>query len=235
MPGHTGCHAMTREATVYDGNPDGALLPETPVTTCCSTPRPLAPSARWMPACWSLFTREHHEWRWRRTSGSARVIGDNQPGDHHRIGELVESTAQESGLHVKRVALYAELFCQLLGHERGEVRTHQAPPLHDIGRGIPDAILHKPGKLTPREWEIMKTHTQLGRDMLSGSEIHAIPDRRHHRRQSSREVERHRLPPPDSRGCHPWRAHRRPGGRVRCPGLGHLLQTGLAPWNRCCR
>jgi len=54
------------------------------------------------------------------------------------------------------VALYTELFCKLLGmnEDRCEL-IKRASPLHDIGKvGIPDAILHKPGKLTPEEWEI---------------------------------------------------------------------------------
>ena len=101
------------------------------------------------------------------------VIGDNQREIIYRIGELVESRSKESGLHVKRVALYTELFCKLLGmnEDRCEL-IKRASPLHDIGKvGIPDAILHKPGKLTPEEWEIMKTHAQLGQDMLSGSDL----------------------------------------------------------------
>ena len=101
------------------------------------------------------------------------VIGDNQREIIYRIGELVESRSKESGLHVKRVALYTELFCQLLdmNEDRCEL-IKRASPLHDIGKvGIPDAILHKPGKLTPEEWEIMKTHAQLGQDMLSGSDL----------------------------------------------------------------
>lgn len=101
------------------------------------------------------------------------VIGDNQREIIYRIGELVESRSKESGLHVKRVALYTELFCQLLdmNEDRCEL-IKRASPLHDIGKvGIPDAILHKPGKLTPDEWEIMKTHAQLGQDMLSGSDL----------------------------------------------------------------
>jgi putative two-component system response regulator len=43
--------------------------------------------------------------------------------------------------------------------------------MHDIGKvGIPDHILNKPGKLTPDEWEIMKTHSRLGFEMLSVSQ-----------------------------------------------------------------
>lgn len=101
------------------------------------------------------------------------VIADNQREIIYRIGELVETRSKESGLHVKRVALYTELFCQLLGMEEDRCELiKRASPLHDIGKvGIPDSILHKPGKLTPEEWEIMKTHAQLGQDMLSGSQL----------------------------------------------------------------
>lgn len=101
------------------------------------------------------------------------LLADNEREIIYRIGELVESRSKESGLHVKRVALYTELFCQLLGmdEEQSEL-IKRASPLHDIGKvGIPDAILHKPGKLEPAEWEIMKTHAQLGHDMLSGSKL----------------------------------------------------------------
>ncbi len=101
------------------------------------------------------------------------LIADNEREIIYRIGELVESRSKESGLHVKRVALYTELFCQLLGmDEQQSELIKRASPLHDIGKvGIPDAILHKPGKLTPEEWEIMKTHAQLGHDMLCGSKL----------------------------------------------------------------
>ena len=45
-----------------------------------------------------------------------------------------------------------------------------ASPMHDIGKvGIPDAILNKPGKLTEEEFEIMKTHSTLGFNMLKHS------------------------------------------------------------------
>jgi putative two-component system response regulator len=42
--------------------------------------------------------------------------------------------------------------------------------MHDIGKiGIPDRILHKPGRLDPDEWEVMKTHTTIGARILEGS------------------------------------------------------------------
>ena len=47
--------------------------------------------------------------------------------------------------------------------------------MHDIGKvGIPDHILLKPGRLTPEEFEIMKTHTTLGRDAIEHAERHSI-------------------------------------------------------------
>ena len=101
------------------------------------------------------------------------LLADNQREIIYRIGEIVETRSKESGLHVKRVALYCELFARLLGfpEEKTEL-LKRASPLHDIGKiGIPDAILHKPGKLDADEWEIMKTHAQIGYDMLSGSDI----------------------------------------------------------------
>ena len=53
----------------------------------------------------------------------------------------------------------------------------KSAPLHDIGKvGIPDRILLKPGKLTPEEFEIMKTHTTLGRDAIVAAESDTTQD-----------------------------------------------------------
>lgn len=101
------------------------------------------------------------------------LLADNQREIIYRIGEIVETRSRESGLHVKRVALYCELFGRLLelSEEQCEM-LKRASPLHDIGKiGIPDAILHKPGKLEPDEWSVMKQHAQIGYDMLRGSDI----------------------------------------------------------------
>lgn len=101
------------------------------------------------------------------------LLADNQREVIYRIGELVETRSKESGLHVKRVALYCELFARLMGLPESQAEMLKlASPLHDIGKiGIPDTILHKPGKLDTSEWEVMKTHSQIGYDMLSGSDI----------------------------------------------------------------
>lgn len=105
----------------------------------------------------------------------------------YRLGEIVESRSNETGNHVKRVAFYSELLAQLVGLSEEEAELLKiSSPLHDIGKmGIPDSILHKPGKLTADEWEIMQTHAQRGHDLLSGSnlmvmDIGAIIAQSHH-------------------------------------------------------
>ena len=79
---------------------------------------------------------------------------------------------EETGAHVKRTGLYCELFAEVLGWPADQVENlRMAAPMHDIGKiGIPDAILRKPGPLTPEEFQVMKTHAIIGAKMLDGSE-----------------------------------------------------------------
>lgn len=88
------------------------------------------------------------------------------------LGEAVETRSQETGHHVKRVAEISRILAKASGMDDEDVELiKHASPLHDIGKvGIPDAILNKPGKLDPAEWEIMKSHAVLGHRMLAGSE-----------------------------------------------------------------
>jgi putative two-component system response regulator len=87
------------------------------------------------------------------------------------MGSIGESRSKETGNHVNRVAGYSRLFAELLEFSDDEIAMiYQASPMHDIGKvGIPDGILHKPGKLTTDEFEIMKTHADLGYEMLKNS------------------------------------------------------------------
>lgn len=88
-----------------------------------------------------------------------------------RLGQAIESRSVETGSHTRRVGEFAALLGTLAGlpdDEADVLRT--AAPLHDAGKiGIPDAILHKPGRLTEEEWEVMKTHTTVGEKLLEGS------------------------------------------------------------------
>ena len=89
----------------------------------------------------------------------------------YRMGELVETHSPNAGSHVRRVALYSELLARLAGLQDVDVdMIRRSSPLHDLGKiGIPDKVLNKPGKLDSEEWTLMKSHAELGYQMLSGS------------------------------------------------------------------
>ena len=98
-------------------------------------------------------------------------IEDTQREVIFTMGAIGESRSKETGNHVKRVAEYSYLLAKLAGVNEEEAQSLKlASPMHDIGKvGIPDAILNKPGKLTDEEFVIMKTHAELGYEMLKGS------------------------------------------------------------------
>lgn len=88
-----------------------------------------------------------------------------------RLARAIEYRDSETGMHVVRMSKYAFLVAKEMKVTEEDCKTLlTAAPLHDIGKiGIPDKILLKPGKLTPEEWDIMKTHTTIGAELLSGS------------------------------------------------------------------
>lgn len=92
------------------------------------------------------------------------------------LGEAVENRSKESGQHVKRVSLISELLAKKVGFSDYEATLVKiAAPLHDLGKiGIPDNILHKNGKLTLEEREIMNTHVYIGYDMLKNSKYKTL-------------------------------------------------------------
>lgn len=90
----------------------------------------------------------------------------------YTLGAIGESRSQETGQHVKRVAMYSYILAKLSGLDEKEAVTLKlASPMHDIGKiGIEDAILHKHGKLTVDEFEVMKEHATIGYEMLKHSQ-----------------------------------------------------------------
>ena len=88
---------------------------------------------------------------------------DNETGNHiRRTQNYVRALARKLQQHPKFAGLLTDDMVEML---------YKSAPLHDIGKvGIPDAILLKPGKLTPEEFETMKTHTTLGRDAIMAAE-----------------------------------------------------------------
>ncbi len=105
------------------------------------------------------------------------------------MGEIGESRSQETGNHVKRVAEYSKLLAIKIGLGDNEAELiKMASPMHDIGKvGIPDSILKKQGKLTNEEFSIMKTHAEVGYNLLKSSrrriiQAASIVSHQHHER-----------------------------------------------------
>ncbi|MCB1878018.1 MAG: response regulator [Chromatiales bacterium] len=89
-----------------------------------------------------------------------------------RLGRAAEFRDNETGMHVVRMSHFSQLIGLDLGMSEQEAdMLLQAAPMHDLGKiGIPDGVLLKPGKLTLEEWQIMKTHPEIGAEILGGSD-----------------------------------------------------------------
>lgn len=98
----------------------------------------------------------------------------------HAMASMAETRDNETGNHIRRTQHYVKVlaeklrthpkFEKLLNDDKTIELIFKSAPLHDIGKvGIPDSILLKPGRLTPEEFEVMKSHTTLGREAI----IHA--------------------------------------------------------------
>lgn len=92
------------------------------------------------------------------------------------LASAVEHRSFESGQHIRRIHLLTKVLLKEVKRTCPEYRLDDhtidviasASMLHDIGKiAIPDSILNKPGKLTPEEFEVMKTHTEKGCEILS--------------------------------------------------------------------
>ncbi len=120
---------------------------------------------------------------------ATQEIVDTQKEVVFTMGAIGETRSKETGFHVKRVAEYSYILAKLAGIDNEDAELLKlASPMHDIGKvGIADNILNKPGKLTFEEFEIMKTHSVLGYEMLKGSsrdilKTSAIVAYQHHER-----------------------------------------------------
>ena len=87
-----------------------------------------------------------------------------------RLAVAAEFRDDDTGQHIRRVGQMSAILARDLGLPRDQVELiRRAAPLHDVGKiGIPDRILLKPGKLTPEEFEVIKTHATIGARILSG-------------------------------------------------------------------
>lgn len=89
-----------------------------------------------------------------------------------RLGYAAEYRDTETGQHIIRMSRYAAALAKELGMKETDCELLlTTSPLHDVGKiAIPDRVLLKPGPLTPEEWEVMKTHTEIGGRLLSGGD-----------------------------------------------------------------
>ncbi len=87
-----------------------------------------------------------------------------------RLARAAEFKDEDTGDHIIRMSSVSAMLAKALGFIDEECDLIlNASPMHDVGKlGIPDKILLKPGKLDKDEWEVMKTHTTIGAELLSG-------------------------------------------------------------------
>jgi len=131
---------------------------------------------------WHDFLQDQNAWLQKQVEKRLSEINHLQDASIYVMVSLAEFRDETTGNHIRRT----QEFVRLLAIEMAKLPCYSAllppshieqmsksAPLHDIGKiAIPDHILLKPGKLTPEEFEIMKTHAQRGYDMLKRAGDH---------------------------------------------------------------
>ena len=133
--------------------------------------------------------RNRARWLEERVAEATRAILERERETLLRLAKAGEYRDEGTGNHVLRIARYCRIIAEGLNLSAEECADIElAAPMHDIGKvGIPDCILLKPGKLDPREIEIMRRHSMIGYDILKNSPSHylqlgATIARSHHER-----------------------------------------------------
>jgi two-component system response regulator RpfG len=129
--------------------------------------------------CRNLLTQRnqqkiiHERARWleQRVSEATSEIRQREHETLLRLAKAGEYRDEETGNHVIRMARYSRIIAEQIGLSVADCDAIElAAPMHDIGKiGIPDDILRKPGRLSHCEFEIMKTHAQIGYEILKDS------------------------------------------------------------------
>jgi putative two-component system response regulator len=107
---------------------------------------------------------------------SETKVWSSQAETIFQLARVVEFRDEETGMHLQRMSAY----CEILAHQLGlsGVKCEQlrlASQLHDVGKiAIPDSILLKQGKLTAEEFATIKTHAEIGYEMLAGSRSEVV-------------------------------------------------------------
>ena len=117
--------------------------------------------------------REYGEGLEKIVQKQTRLIRQTQEETIIRLLTALESRDEETGGHVRRIGLYSAHLAESAGWTKQQVDDIRlAAPMHDIGKiGVPDAILQKEGPLTTEEFEVIKSHTTIGGQILGDSEF----------------------------------------------------------------
>ncbi len=127
-----------------------------------------------------LKLREYHlkisdkaKWLEEEVKKATHEIENREEEIIYRLSRAAEYRDDDTGEHIRRMALYSRLIAQELNLDKNFIEMIlKASPMHDVGKiAIPDHILLKPAKLTPEEFEIIKTHTVQGYEILADSDI----------------------------------------------------------------
>ena len=126
------------------------------------------------------FLRDNNEFLTAEVARRTREVTAIQDVTILAMASLAETRDTETGNHIRRTQFYVKALAEKLRHHARFLAfatdeninlLFKSAPLHDIGKvGIPDRILLKPGRFEPAEFEIMKTHTTLGRDAIAHAE-----------------------------------------------------------------
>lgn len=102
-----------------------------------------------------------------------RSVNEKQEFVKDLLLKLQDLDKGESLLHLEMVGRVSAFLSEKMGKKKDEIKEIELfAKLHDIGKvGIPEDILNKPGKLTDAEYEIVKTHTEIGYQLVKGMEI----------------------------------------------------------------
>lgn len=120
--------------------------------------------------------QDRAQWLERQVEIATRQIVLRERETLLRLARAGEYRDQDTGNHVIRMSRYTRAIADYLGLSEADCDEIEfASPMHDIGKiGVPDHILLKPGRLEPGEWEIMKTHTVIGHQILADSDSRYI-------------------------------------------------------------
>lgn len=126
------------------------------------------------------FLRDQNDFLESEVTKRTREISAIQDVTILALASLAETRDSDTGNHIRRTQHYVKVLAEKLKtHPRFGFflsastidMLYKSAPLHDIGKvGIPDRILLKPGRLTPEEFETIKTHTTLGREAIEAAE-----------------------------------------------------------------